>query len=77
MLLFAVSEAAVQEELRVLQAKAVLLYNQEDFEGAEEKFGEVLEALQVLHPANHPEVLKAEKSLQMVRKRLESTSNNR
>jgi hypothetical protein len=59
----------IQEELRKLQLEAIKRYNDQQYDDAEALFSEMLEVLKTIYPANHPECVKAEKSIIMVQRR--------
>lgn len=64
------NEDAVLREARALQREAVVCYNNQQYTKAEAMFRDVLEVMQLLFPATHPEVIKAEKSVQMLQRKL-------
>lgn len=65
-------EAVIQSELKALQSQSIALYNQGLFDSALECFTQVLSAVQLLYPSNHPEVLKAEKSVALVSRKCQA-----
>eukprot|EP01034_Spumella_vulgaris_P024624 gene24624-30992_t len=66
------SEADIQSELKTLQTRSIALYNQGLFEPSLEVFTQVLAAVQLLYPPNHPEVIKAEKSVALVTRKCQA-----
>lgn len=68
-----VSEAELRDELLQLQNKAVICFNKEMFAEAEANFTEALQVMSMLFPANHPEVTKLERSLELVRRKAKSS----
>lgn len=67
-----VSESVVLRELKSIQTIAVQAYNAGDLQESEKRFIEALTVLQMIYPPNHPEVIKAEKSVSMVQKKIDS-----
>ncbi len=63
------------DEVRGLQNRAVMLYNQGDLPQAADKFEEVLQVLLMLYAENHPEVLRAQKSIAMVQKKIQAEAH--
>lgn len=64
-----VNEQSILQEARALQRAAVVAYNNHQYADAETKFRDVWEVMKLLFPATHPEVTKAEKSVQMVQRK--------
>lgn len=66
------SESVVLRDLKAIQTIAVQAYNAGDYQESEKRFIEALAVLQMLYPPNHPECLKAEKSITMVQNKIQS-----
>jgi hypothetical protein len=71
----AVNEDAVLQEAKALQREAVLCYNNQQFAEAEARFRDVHEVMKLLFPPTHPEVIKAEKSVQLVQRKAAQQSS--
>lgn len=67
-----VSESVVLRELKAIQTIAVQAYNAGDLQESEKRFIESLAVLQMIYPPNHPDVIKAEKSVSMVQSKIQS-----
>lgn len=63
-------EDAIIQQAKDLQRNAVLCYNKQQYTQAESKFRDVWEVMKMLYPPSHPEVIKAEKSVRMVQRKL-------
>ena len=64
------------EELKTLQTRAVLSYNSGNLEQAAAAFEEVLQVQLMLLPENHPDVMKTQKSITLVQKKLQQAAEN-
>lgn len=62
----------VEDELNAYKKEAVVQYNAGDFVQAEALFRQVLEIVQSMYPPNHPECIKAEKSIMLVQRKAQS-----
>jgi hypothetical protein len=65
-----VDEKAIYGEAQKLQRDAVLCYNKQMYAAALAKFQDILQTMQMLFAPGHPEIVKAEKSVQMVQRKL-------
>lgn len=61
---------AMDEKIKLTQRQAILLFNENKFADACMYFQEVLCLLQLVYPANHPECIKAEKSILLTQRKL-------
>ena len=64
-----VTVSKVLEEIQVLRNQAIKHFNDFDYDEAETKFQDVLAALLMMHPSDHPEVVKTEQSILLVQRR--------
>lgn len=68
----AATKSAMEEKIRLTQRQAILLFNQNNFEEALGYFEESLKLLQMIYPSNHPECIKAEKSILLTQRKMEN-----
>lgn len=61
----------VEEKASNFRRDAILEFNAGNFKDALEYFKLVLQLLQSLYPANHPECVKAEKSILLVQRKIQ------
>eukprot|EP00981_Chlorochromonas_danica_P005725 scaffold1182_cov229-Ochromonas_danica.AAC.1 len=66
------TKSAMEEKIRLTQRQAILLFNQNNFEEALSYFEESLKLLQMIYPSNHPECIKAEKSILLTQRKMET-----
>jgi len=62
-------ELNVMDEVKKLRVEAVSKFSAQQFEEAEMLFSEILEVMQSIYPPDHPECVKAEKSILMVQQK--------
>jgi hypothetical protein len=60
----------MEEKIKLSQKHAIMLFNQNKFDESLVYFEDVLRMLQMMYPANHPECVKAEKSILLVQRKM-------
>ena len=72
----AVDDDVVLKEAKNIQRDAVLCYNGQQYAAAEAKFQDVYQVMLMLYPEEHPECVRALKSVQMVQRKLAEVGNS-
>lgn len=71
--LFVVTPQMIEEKANAIRRDAILEFNAGNFKDALEYFKLVLQLLQSIYPANHPECVKAEKSILLTQRKSQQT----
>lgn len=63
---------SAEDQLNAFKKEAIMQFNAGNFQQAEALFKQVLEIVQSMYPPNHPECIKAEKSILLVQRKAQT-----